>query len=51
VDYLPAHPNVDAKVPTLKPEKGGFKAVAVSFEEMSSTAKMRFDTYQDLFVR
>jgi ABC-type Fe3+ transport system substrate-binding protein len=33
VDYLPAHPNVPAKVPSLKPEQGGYRANFISPDE------------------
>jgi iron(III) transport system substrate-binding protein len=33
-DYLPSHPNVPAKVPSLKPEQGNFKTVFISPDEM-----------------
>ena len=51
VDYLPSHPRVEAKVPALKPEHGGFKANFISPERAFEKDREWTHVYEQLFVR
>ena len=51
VDYLPSHPRVEAKVPSLKPEQGGFKANFISPERAFEHDREWQQIFDDLFVR
>jgi iron(III) transport system substrate-binding protein len=47
--YLPAHPQVQAQVPDLKPEAGAFKARIVTPDMLRAGEKGWTAIYQDLF--
>ena len=47
--YLPAHPNVPAKAPELKPAQGGFKARIVTPDMLRAGEKTWTATYNELF--
>ncbi len=49
-DYLPAHPDVPAKVPTLKPEQGNFKANVMSPDDMVKHDQEWNDLFRRLFL-
>ena len=51
VDYLPSHPNVPAKVPTLKPEQGGFKVNFISPEDQMKYENEWNQTFRRLFMQ
>ena len=48
-DYIPVHPDVSAKIPQLKPETGGYKAVIYSPEEIDANSKRWATIFQDIF--
>ena len=48
-EYLPAHPKVPARTPSLKPEGGGFKATVLSPEIMDKGIDHWADVYKRLF--
>jgi ABC-type Fe3+ transport system substrate-binding protein len=48
-DYLPMHPDVPAKIPELKPEQGGFKAVIYGPNEIDAENDRWNKIYQDIF--
>ena len=48
-DYLPAMPRVEAKTPTLKPEKGGFTPIYFPPEVMGRDSDRWDQIYKDLF--
>ena len=48
-DYIPVHPEVTAKIPELKPETGGYKAVVYSPEEIDANSKRWAAIFQDIF--
>jgi ABC-type Fe3+ transport system substrate-binding protein len=51
VDYLPSHPNVPAKVPTLKPEQGGFKVNFISPEDQMKNENEWNQIFRRLFMQ
>jgi iron(III) transport system substrate-binding protein len=50
-DYLPAHPAVPAKTPSLKPEVSGFKTNVMSPDDLLKHDKEWDDLYHRLFLR
>ena len=48
-DYLPAMPRVEAKTPSLKPEKGGFTPIYFPPDIMGHDADRWDRIYKDLF--
>jgi len=48
-NYIPSNPKVEALDPTLKPEKGGFKAVTPSPEEIEKNVGKWIGIYKELF--
>jgi len=48
-DYLPMHPDVPAKIPELKPEQGGYKAVIYNPNEVDKDATRWAKIYEDVF--
>ncbi|MGH3522883.1 MAG: hypothetical protein ACRDU4_08635 [Mycobacterium sp.] len=50
-DYLPAHPNVEAKIRALKPEQGGFQASFLPIEVMFQKEPQWAETFETLFMR
>jgi iron(III) transport system substrate-binding protein len=48
-DYIPMHPAVPAKRPELKPETGGYKAIAYSPEEVDANHKRWAQIAQEIF--
>ncbi len=48
-DYIPMHPDVPAKVPELKPETGGYKAIVYSPEEVDANTKHWATIFQNIF--
>jgi ABC-type Fe3+ transport system substrate-binding protein len=48
-DYIPAHPNVPAHIPELKPDAGGFKVNVVTPEMARDQNAEWTATYKDLF--
>ena len=50
-DYLPAHPRVEAKDRTLKPEQGNFKANYMTPERAFEKDREWSDVFKQLFVR
>jgi iron(III) transport system substrate-binding protein len=47
--YLPAHPDVPAAVPSLKPKEGGFKAVVITNEMALEKLPHWTEIYKQLF--
>ena len=50
-DYLPAHPGVPAKTPSLKPEVGGYKINVMTPDDLFKNDKEWDDIYHRLFLR
>ena len=48
-DYLPMHPDVSAKIPGLKPEQGGFKAVIYSPNDIDAETARWAKIYDEIF--
>jgi iron(III) transport system substrate-binding protein len=48
-DYLPMHPDINAKIPELRPEQGGYRAVVYSPEEIDADAARWAKIYEDVF--
>jgi len=48
-DYLPMHPDVPAKIPELKTEQGGYKAVIYNPNEVDKDATRWAKIYEDVF--
>jgi iron(III) transport system substrate-binding protein len=51
VEYLPAHPKVEAKTATLKPEQGGFKVNFVTPERAFEKEREWDQTFKKLFIQ
>lgn len=49
-NYLPSDPNVSAKVPELKPEQGGFEAVAILPSMNQDSLPKWLEIYKRLFL-
>jgi iron(III) transport system substrate-binding protein len=50
-DYLPAHPQVPAKTPSLKPEQGRFKANFLSPDTVLANEREWNALYRRLFLQ
>jgi iron(III) transport system substrate-binding protein len=48
-DYLPMHPDINAKIPELRPEQGGYRAVVYSPEEIDAESVRWAKIYEELF--
>lgn len=48
-DYLPMHPDINAKIPELRPEQGGYRAVMYRPEDIDSDTSRWAKIYEDLF--
>ena len=48
-DYLPMHPDVSAKIPELKPEQGGYKAVVYTPDNLEVDVARWAKIFDDLF--
>jgi len=48
-NYIPMHPDVPAKDPTLKAEQGGYKSIVLSPEDVDTNATRYQKIYQELF--
>ena len=48
-DYLPMHPEVNAKIPELRPEQGGYRAVVYSPDEIDAESPRWAKVYEELF--
>jgi ABC-type Fe3+ transport system substrate-binding protein len=48
-DYLPMHPEINAKIPELRPEQGGYRAVVYSPEEIDGESPRWAKIYEELF--
>jgi iron(III) transport system substrate-binding protein len=48
-DYLPMHPDVPAKIPELKPEQGGYKAIVFTPDNLEAEVPRWKKIYEDLF--
>jgi len=48
-NYIPMHPDVPAKDPTLKAEQGGYKSIVLSPEDVDTNATRYQKIYQDIF--
>jgi iron(III) transport system substrate-binding protein len=48
-NYIPMHPDVPAKDPSMKAEQGGFKSVVLGPEEVDTNAQRYQKIYQDIF--
>jgi iron(III) transport system substrate-binding protein len=48
-DYLPMHPDINAKIPELRPEQGGYRAVVYSPDEIDTESVRWAKIYEDLF--
>jgi iron(III) transport system substrate-binding protein len=48
-DYLPMHPDVAAKIPELKPERGGYKAVLYTPDTLETEVPRWRKISEDLF--
>jgi len=48
-DYLPMHPDIPAKIPELKPEQGGFKAVIYGPDEIDADTERWAKIYENIF--
>src|SRR5581483_278326 len=50
-DYLPAHPDIPAKVPTLKPDQGHYRANIMSGEDIAKYDQEWNDLFRRLFLQ
>jgi iron(III) transport system substrate-binding protein len=48
-DYLPMHPDVSAKIPELKPEQGGYRAMIYGPDEIDAETERWAKVYEDIF--
>jgi ABC-type Fe3+ transport system substrate-binding protein len=48
-DYLPMHPDIPARIPELKPEEGGYKAIVYNPDNIESDVGRWIKIYDDLF--
>jgi iron(III) transport system substrate-binding protein len=48
-NYIPMHPAIPAKDPTMKAEQGGYKSVVLTPEEVDTHAHRYQKIYQDIF--
>jgi iron(III) transport system substrate-binding protein len=48
-DYLPMHPDVQAKIPSLRPEQGGYKAIVFTPDNLETEVPRWQKIYEDLF--
>jgi ABC-type Fe3+ transport system substrate-binding protein len=48
-DYIPMHPDVPAKIASLKPEQGGYQAVVYTPEEIDADVSRVAKVYEELF--
>jgi iron(III) transport system substrate-binding protein len=48
-NYIPMHPAIPAKDPSMKAEQGGYKSVVLSPEEVDTHAQRYQKIYQDIF--
>jgi ABC-type Fe3+ transport system substrate-binding protein len=48
-DYLPMHPDINAKIPELRPEQGGYRAVMYRPEDIDSDTARWAKIYEELF--
>jgi ABC-type Fe3+ transport system substrate-binding protein len=48
-DYLPMHPDIPAKIPELRPEQGGYKAVVYTPDNLEVEVPRWAKIYDDLF--
>jgi iron(III) transport system substrate-binding protein len=48
-DYLPMHPDINAKIPELRPEQGGYRAVVYSPDEIDTESVRWAKIYEELF--
>jgi iron(III) transport system substrate-binding protein len=48
-NYIPMHPDVPAKDPTMKAEQGGYKSIVLSPEEVDTNAPRYQKIYQEIF--
>jgi len=48
-NYIPMHPDVPSKDPTMKAEQGGYKSIVLSPEEVDTNAQRYQKIYQDIF--
>src|SRR5215510_10069097 len=48
-NYIPMHPAIPAKDPTMKAEQGGYKSVVLSPEDVDTYATRYQKIYQDIF--
>ena len=48
-NYIPMHPDIPAKDPTMKAEQGGYKSIVLSPEDVDTFALRYQKIYQDIF--
>ena len=48
-DYLPMRPDIPAKIPALKPEQGGYKAIVYTPDNLETEVPRWQKIYEDLF--
>jgi iron(III) transport system substrate-binding protein len=48
-NYIPMHPAVPAKDPSMKAEQGGYKSIVLTPEEVDTNAQRYQKIYQDIF--
>ena len=48
-DYIPMRPDVPAKIPSLKPEQGGYQAIVYSPEDIDANVEHWAKVYDDIF--
>jgi ABC-type Fe3+ transport system substrate-binding protein len=48
-DYLPMHPDINAKIPELRPEQGGYRSVMYRPDDIDSESIRWAKIYEDLF--
>jgi iron(III) transport system substrate-binding protein len=48
-DYLPMHPDVQARIPELKPQQGGFKSIIYNPDNLETETARWNKIYDDLF--
>jgi len=48
-NYIPMHPDIPAKDPSLKAEQGGYKSIVLSPEDVDSSAPRYQKIYQEIF--
>jgi iron(III) transport system substrate-binding protein len=48
-DYVPMHPDVQARIPELKPQQGGYKSIVYTPDNLETETTRWAKIYDDLF--